>query len=85
MKIALLLLFGFVFGAMAGGLIGVGFGLIWTGVFQTSCFEGDCRSLLLFTFMPIGIGGGGLIGAIALGHFGARDAMDIPPDRHLRH
>jgi hypothetical protein len=80
MKVLVLGLFGFIFGAIAGGMIGVGLGLIWTGVFQTSCFEGTCGRLVLFTFMPIGIVLGGLIGALTLGYFGARDPTDVRRD-----
>lgn len=76
MKIVVLGLSGFVFGAIAGGLIGVGLGMIWTGVFQTSCFEGHCGTLVFLTFMPIGIFIGGLIGALALGYFGSRDPAE---------
>jgi hypothetical protein len=84
MKIVLLGSFGFAFGAIAGGMIGVGLGLIWTGAFRTSCFEGYCGSLVFFTFMPIGIIGGGLIGALALGYFGTRDPADVPSDPDSR-
>jgi hypothetical protein len=78
MKIVVLGLFGFAFGAIAGGLIGVGLGMIWTGVFQTSCVGGTCGMLVFFTFMPIGIFIGGLIGALALGYFGSRDPAEGP-------
>jgi hypothetical protein len=76
MKLMLLGLSGFVFGAIAGGMIGVGLGLIWTGVFRTSCFEGYCGMLVFFAFMPTGIFIGGLIGALALGYFGSRDRAE---------
>jgi hypothetical protein len=78
MKIVVLGLFGFAFGAIAGGLIGVGLGMIWTGVFQTNCFEGYCGMLLFYTFMPIGIFIGGLIGALVLAYFGSRDSAEGP-------
>ncbi len=73
MRIMLLALTGFVFGAIAGGLIGVGLGLIWTGVFQTSCSEGYCGMLVFFTFMPIGMIVGGLAGAGGLGYLASRN------------
>ena len=55
----------------------VGLGLIWAGVFRTSCFEGYCGMLVFLTFMPIGIVLGGVIGALTLGYFGARDPTDV--------
>ena len=72
MRIVLLGMIGLIFGAMAGGAIGVGAGLIWTEVFHTSCFEGYCGMLVFFTFMPIGLILGGLIGAVLLGRAAAR-------------
>jgi hypothetical protein len=73
MKIVLLGLIGLFFGAMLGGAVGVGLGLVWTQVFNTSCFEGYCGMLVFFTFMPIGALVGGLAGAFALGRAAARD------------
>ncbi len=63
---------GFLLGALVGGALGVGAGLAWTKVFHTSCFEGYCGMLVFFTFMPIGAIAGGAVGALALGHLGAR-------------
>jgi len=63
MRIVGLALLGLVFGLIAGAAIGVGLGLIWTTVLQTSCFEGYCGMLVFFTFMPIGSILGGLAGA----------------------
>ena len=73
MKMVMLGLIGFVLGAIAGGVIGVGLGFIWTSVFHTSSFEGYSGMLVFFTFMPIGIILGGLAGAIGLGILAARD------------
>lgn len=73
MKIVLLGLIGFVLGAIAGGVIGVGLGFAWVSVFHTSSFEGYSGMLVFFTFMPIGIIVGGLAGAIGLGIIAARD------------
>jgi hypothetical protein len=72
-KVALLGLVGLILGAIAGGVIGVGAGLIWTTVFQTSSFEGYSGMLVFFTFMPVGIILGGLIGAVGLAVVAARD------------
>ncbi|HWG07166.1 MAG TPA: hypothetical protein VG271_19355 [Beijerinckiaceae bacterium] len=63
MKIAMLGCFGFFFGAFGGGLLGVGAGLLWTSLFQTSCFEGYCGMLVFTAFMPIGVLLGGFCGA----------------------
>jgi len=73
MKVVMLGLVGFVLGAIAGGVIGVGLGFIWTSVFHTSSFEGYSGMLVFFTFMPIGLFVGGLAGAVGLGILGARD------------
>ena len=50
-------LIGFILGAIAGGVIGVGLGFAWINVFHTSSFEGYSGMLVFFTFMPIGMGG----------------------------
>jgi hypothetical protein len=72
MKIVGLVLLGLVFGMIAGAAIGVGLGLVWTTLFQTSCFEGYCGLLVFLTFMPIGSILGGLTGAVWLGTLAAR-------------
>jgi hypothetical protein len=58
--------FGFVLGVFVGGALGVGAGMLWTTVFQTSCFEGYCGMLVFFSFMPIGAILGGLAGSVLL-------------------
>jgi hypothetical protein len=78
MKVALLGLVGFVLGGIAGGVIGKGLGLLWTTVFQTSSFEGYSGMLVFFTFMPIGILLGGLLGAAGLGYIASRDGTKSP-------
>ena len=67
MKIVLLGFIGLFFGAILGGVIGIGLGLIWTNVFHTSSFEGYSGMLVFYTFMPLGIISGALIGAVGLG------------------
>jgi hypothetical protein len=78
MKVVGLGLVGFFLGAIVGGVIGVICGLIWTEVFHTSDFEGYSGMLVFFTFMPIGILGGGLLGAVGLGYVASRDPS-VPP------
>jgi hypothetical protein len=71
MKTVGLALLGLVLGVIAGAAIGVGLGLLWTRVFETSCFEGYCGMLVFFTFMPIGSILGGLAGAVWFGSLAA--------------
>jgi hypothetical protein len=73
MKVGVLGCLGLVLGAIAGGIIGVGLGFLWTEVFHTTSFEGYSGMLVFYSFMPIGIIVGGLLGAIALGLVAARD------------
>jgi len=73
MKIALLALVGLFLGAIAGGVAGVALGFLYTTLAHTTSFEGYSGMLVFFTFMPIGIIVGGLIGAVGLGLVGGRD------------
>ena len=73
MKVVLALV-GLFLGALAGGVIGVGAGFLWTTVFHTSDFEGYSGMLVFFTFMPIGIIGGAVLGAAGLGYLASRDS-----------
>jgi hypothetical protein len=72
MKIIFVGLVGLFLGALVGGVLGVGLGLVWTSVFHVSSFEGYSGMLVFMTFMPIGIMLGGLIGAVGLGFLAAR-------------
>ena len=72
MKIVFLGLVGLFFGAIIGGVLGVGLGLIWTSVFHTSSFEGYSGMLVFMTLMPSGIMLGAAIGAIGLGYLAAQ-------------
>jgi hypothetical protein len=74
MKVGCLAVVGLFLGAIAGGVIGVGSGLIWTNVFHTSDFEGYSGMLVFYTFMPLGIIIGALLGAAGLGYLASRDA-----------
>ena len=73
MKVVGLALVGFFLGAIAGGVIGVICGLIWTKVFETSDFEGYSGMLVFETFMPIGIIAGAVLGAAGLVYLASRD------------
>ena len=65
MKVVLALV-GLFLGAIAGGVVGVGAGFLWTTVFHTSDFEGYSGMLVFTTFMPIGIVVGAVLGAAGL-------------------
>jgi hypothetical protein len=64
---------GLFLGAIAGGAIGIGAGFLWTTVFHTSDFEGYSGMLVFFTFMPIGIIVGAVLGAAGLVYLASRD------------
>ena len=74
MKIALLVLLGLMLGALGGAALGIGAGLAWTEIFQTTSFEGYSGMLVFFTFMPLGAAIGGLGGAFLFGVIAIRDA-----------
>jgi MFS family permease len=73
---------GFFLGAIVGGIIGVVLGFVWTKVFHTSDFEGYSGMLVFFTFMPIGIFAGGILGAAGLATIASRSepAPTLPAD-----
>jgi len=71
MKVVLALV-GLFLGAIAGGVVGVGAGFLWTTVFHTSDFEGYSGMLVFFTFMPIGIIVGAVLGASGLVYLASR-------------
>jgi len=72
MKVMLALV-GLFLGAIAGGVIGIDAGFLWTTVFHTSDFEGYSGMLVFFTFMPIGIIVGAVLGAAGLVYLASRD------------
>jgi hypothetical protein len=74
MKIVMLGLIGLVLGAIVGGVIGIGLGMLWINVFHTSDFEGYSGMLVFYSFMPIGIIAGALAGAVGLGFVASRDS-----------
>ena len=79
MKAAGLGCFGFFLGAILGGVIGVALGFAWTSVFHTSDFEGYSGMLVFYSFMPIGIIAGGLMGAVGLALLATRSDEPPPP------
>ena len=88
MKIALLAILGLMLGALGGAALGVGAGLAWVEIFNTTGFEGYSGMLVFFTFMPLGAVIGGLAGALLFGVMAARDneiAIEREPmQRHDR-
>ena len=85
MKIALLALLGLILGVLGGAALGIGAGLAWVEIFQTTDFEGYSGMLVFFTFMPVGAILGGLGGAFLFGLLAFRDneiAIERQPARH---
>ena len=74
MKVVLALV-GLFLGALAGGVIGIGAGFLWTTVFHTSDFEGYSGMLVFTAFMPIGIIIGAVLGAAGLVYLASRDSV----------
>jgi hypothetical protein len=74
MKIALLALLGLALGAVGGAALGIGAGLAFVEILQTTGFEGYSGMLVFFTFMPLGAGLGGIAGALLFGVLAFRDA-----------
>jgi hypothetical protein len=75
MKIALLVALGLVLGALGGAALGIGAGLAWIEVFNTSNLEGYSGMLVFFNFMPLGAALGGIGGALLFGVMAARDSQ----------
>jgi len=73
MKIALLALLGLLLGALGGAALGIGAGLAWIEIFNTSTFEGYSGTLVFLTFMPLGAIIGGLGGALLFGVIAFQD------------
>jgi hypothetical protein len=73
MRIALLALLGLALGILGGAALGVGLGIAWVEIFNTTNFEGYSGMLVFFTFMPIGAIVGGLGGALLFGMLAFRD------------
>jgi len=74
MKIALLALLGLALGVLGGAALGIGAGLAWIEIFNTTSFEGYSGMLVFFTFMPMGAAIGGIGGALLFGVIAIRDS-----------
>jgi hypothetical protein len=72
MKVVLLALLGLIAGAFAGGLIGIGAGMLWVEIAHTSSREGAAGMLVFFGFMPLGVVIGAIAGAAWLGTIAMR-------------
>ena len=73
MKIALLAILGLFLGALGGAALGIGAGLAWVEIAQTTSFEGYSGMLVFLTFMPLGAAIGGIGGALLFGLLAMRD------------
>ncbi|WP_316188886.1 hypothetical protein [Bradyrhizobium sp. SZCCHNS1054] len=83
MKITLLAFAGLIIGIFGGAVLGVGLGLAWTEIANTSDFEGYSGMLVFFTFMPLGAVVGGLGGAALFALLAIRD-RDVALARTLQ-
>jgi hypothetical protein len=75
MKVFLFIVLGLVLGAIVGGGGGIGAGMVWTEVFNTTNREGQAGMLVFFGFMPVGIFLGACCGAIGLGAIAVRRSV----------
>ena len=73
MKVALLAILGLFLGALGGAALGVGAGLAWVEIAQTTSFEGYSGMLVFLTFMPVGAAIGGIGGAVLFAMMAMRD------------
>jgi hypothetical protein len=78
MRMAALVLAGLFVGGLAGGILGVAAGLVWTTFFHTTSFEGYSGMLVFLTFMPIGLIVGAIVGTAGFAFTGTR-APRPPP------
>jgi len=85
MKIALLVVLGLLLGALGGAALGIGAGLAWIEIFNTTGLEGYSGMLVFFTFMPLGAVIGGLGGALLFGVLALRDAAIAIEREPIRH
>jgi len=80
MKVALLAMLGLFSGALGGAALGIGAGLAWVEIAQTTSFEGYSGMLVFLTFMPLGAAIGGIGGALLFGLLAMGDEI-IPIER----
>jgi hypothetical protein len=73
MKVVLLAILGLFLGALGGAALGIGAGLAWVEIAQTTSFEGYSGMLVFLTFMPLGAAIGGIGGALLFGVLAMRD------------
>jgi hypothetical protein len=69
------LFLGLALGAIVGGGVGIGAGVVWTEVFNTTNREGQAGMLVFFGFMPAGIFIGAVVGPIWLGAIAVRRSV----------
>jgi hypothetical protein len=77
MKVVLLAILGLFLGALSGAALGIGAGLVWVELAQTTSFEGYSSMLVFFTFMPLGAAICGIGGALLFGLLALRDASIV--------
>ncbi|UWU78105.1 hypothetical protein N2603_06495 [Bradyrhizobium huanghuaihaiense] len=85
MKVVLLAVLGLFLGTLGGAALGIGAGLAFVEIAQTTNFEGQNGMLVFFTFMPLGAAIGGIGGAVLFGLLALRDdtvAIDREPAVH---
>lgn len=71
-------------GGVGGAALGVGAGLAWVEIAQTTSFEGYSGMLVFLTFMPVGAAIGGIGGAALFAMMAMRDdaiAIEREPAR----
>lgn len=73
MRIAFLAIAGLIMGVVGGATVGIGLGLGWIQLFNSSEFEGYAGMLVVFTFMPLGALIGGLGGVTLFGMAALRE------------
>ena len=85
MKVVLLAVLGLFLGTLGGAALGIGAGLAFVEIAQTTNFEGQNGMLVFFTFMPLGAAIGGIGGAVLFGLLALRDgavALEREPAVH---
>lgn len=85
MKVVLLAVLGLFLGTLGGAALGIGAGLAFVEIAQTTNFEGQNGMLVFFTFMPAGAAIGGIGGAVLFGLLALRDgavALEREPAVH---